>query len=166
MGERCKLPQRVLEGVFFRKYAREIAPIKSPFSAQNAANIVQRWAPPGPVRGAYSASNVLEINLPVRTHWMSSQHRQNLQILCNYTHRQVETTSLTTVSKSFGLDEWMTCLILQVSAPRLHQLLACDLVQNLVYLVQHGTPMVRFDYIKDIRPAIYVNNQKIIAYHL
>ena len=24
----------------------------------------------------------------------------------------------------------------------------------------------RFDYIKDIRPAIYFNNQKIIAYHL
>jgi len=23
-----------------------------------------------------------------------------------------------------------------------------------------------FDYIKDIRPAIYINNQKIIAYHL
>jgi len=23
-----------------------------------------------------------------------------------------------------------------------------------------------FDYIKDIRPAIYFNNQKIIAYHL
>jgi len=24
----------------------------------------------------------------------------------------------------------------------------------------------RFDYIKDIRPAVYFNNQKIIAYHL
>jgi len=24
----------------------------------------------------------------------------------------------------------------------------------------------RLDYIKDIRPAIYFNNQKIIAYHL
>jgi len=24
----------------------------------------------------------------------------------------------------------------------------------------------RFDYIKNIRPAIYFNNQKIIAYHL
>jgi len=24
----------------------------------------------------------------------------------------------------------------------------------------------RYDYIKDIRPAIYFNNQKIIAYHL
>jgi len=24
----------------------------------------------------------------------------------------------------------------------------------------------RFDYIKDIRPAIYFNNQKIVAYHL
>jgi len=24
----------------------------------------------------------------------------------------------------------------------------------------------RFDYIKDIRPAIYFNSQKIIAYHL
>jgi len=24
----------------------------------------------------------------------------------------------------------------------------------------------RFDYIKDIRPAVYLNNQKIIAYHL
>jgi len=24
----------------------------------------------------------------------------------------------------------------------------------------------RFDYIKDIQPAIYFNNQKIIAYHL
>jgi len=24
----------------------------------------------------------------------------------------------------------------------------------------------RFDYIKDIRPAVYLNNQKMIAYHL
>jgi len=24
----------------------------------------------------------------------------------------------------------------------------------------------KFDYIKDIRPAVYFNNQKIIAYHL
>jgi len=45
-----------------------------------------------------------------------------------------ETSSLTTVSECFGLDEWMTCLVLQVTAPGLHQLLACDLVQNLVYL--------------------------------
>ena len=43
---------------------------------------------------------------------------------------------LTIVSECFGLDEWMTRLILQVSAPGLHQLLACDLMQNLVYLVQ------------------------------
>ena len=42
------------------------------------------------------------------------------------------TTGLTTVSECFGLNEWMTCLILQVSAPGLHQLLACNLVQNLV----------------------------------
>jgi len=54
----------------------------------------------------------------------------------NYTHMQVETTSLTTVSECFGLGEWMACLILQVSALGLHQMLACDLVQNIVYLVQ------------------------------
>ena len=66
----------------------------------------------------------------------------------NNTHRQVETTSLTTVSERFGLDEWMTCLILQVSAPGLHQLLACDLVQNLVYLVQlHHCTKARYAYV-------------------
>jgi len=54
---------------------------------------------------------------------------------------------MTTVSECFGLDEWMTCLILQVSAPSLHQLLACDLVQNLVYLVQlHHCTKVRYAY--------------------
>jgi len=57
------------------------------------------------------------------------------------------TTGLTTVSECFGLDEWMTRLILQVSAPGLHQLLACDLVQNLVYLVQlHHCTKARYAY--------------------
>jgi len=56
-------------------------------------------------------------------------------------------TGLTTVSECFGLDEWMTCLILQVSAPGLHQMLACDLMQNLVYLVQlHHCTKARYDY--------------------
>jgi len=65
----------------------------------------------------------------------------------NYTHRQVETTSLTTVFECFGLDKWMTCPILQVSAPGLHQLLACHLVQNLVYLVQlHHCTKARYAY--------------------
>jgi len=45
-------------------------------------------------------------------------------------------TGLTTVYECFDFDEWMTCLILQVSALGLHHLLTCDLVQNLVYLVQ------------------------------
>ena len=41
----------------------------------------------------------------------------------------------------------MTCLILQVSAPGLHQLLACDLMQNLVYLVQlHHCTKARYAY--------------------
>ena len=41
----------------------------------------------------------------------------------------------------------MTCLILQVSAPGLHRLLACDLVQNLVYLVQlHHCTKARYAY--------------------
>jgi len=57
------------------------------------------------------------------------------------------TTGLTTVSECFGLDEWMACLILQVSAPGLHQLLAYDLVQNLVYLVQlHHCTKARYAY--------------------
>ena len=58
------------------------------------------------------------------------------------------TTGLTTVSQCFGLDEWMTCLILQVSATGLHQLLACDLVQKLVYLVQlHHCTKARYAYV-------------------
>ena len=73
-----------------------------------------------------------------------------MQILRNYTDRQVDTTSLTTVSESLGLVEWMTCLILQVSAPGLHQLLACDLLQNVVYLVQlHHCTKARYAYDKD-----------------
>ena len=56
-------------------------------------------------------------------------------------------TGLTTVSECFGLVEWMTCLILQISAPGLHLLLACDLVQNLVYLVQlHHCTKARYAY--------------------
>jgi len=44
----------------------------------------------------------------------------------------------------------MTCLILQVSAPGLHQLLPCDLVQNLVYLVQlHHCTKARHAYGSD-----------------
>jgi len=146
LGERCKLPSGSRRGYSFVNMHVKLFSSKA-FSAQNAANIVQRWAPPGPAGGAFSASNVLGITLPVWTHWMSLQHRQNLQILCNYTHRQVETTSVTTVSECFGLDEWMTGLILQVSAPGLHQLLACDLVQNVVYLVQlHHCTKARYAY--------------------